>query len=102
MRKLCDLLHFYYRQQTRPTFGPVARIGICPEQQGVRKPTRMISLEKIPQSKPPQPHHTDGSKLTLVKTPRAPHPRLIEVARILARQAAQEAFAQTVHATPIH
>lgn len=62
----------------------------------------MISLEKRPKSAPKQPHHYTGPKLSLVKTPRAPHPSLLAFAHILARQAAQEAIAAAAHHTPVH
>ena len=98
MLKLSGLLHFYYRKHTKPPSIYVQNRNV-PCQQGVRKTTSMISLEKVSQSKP---NHGPRPRLTLVKTPRAPHPRLIELARILARRAAQEAFATTSCDTLVH
>jgi site-specific DNA recombinase len=43
----------------------------------------MISLEKRPRCKPTQPNHRAGPKLSLVKTPRAQHPRLLALVHIL-------------------
>lgn len=96
------LLHFYYRKHATSNFDPRARIGMSPQQQGVRKTTSMISLEKRPRAKPTLPRLRTGPKLSLVKKPRAPNPRLLAFVHILARQAAQEAFATTAHGKPVH
>jgi hypothetical protein len=61
----------------------------------------MLSLEKIRRPHDPNPQAffanacTPPKKLTLVKTPRAPHRGLFGFAKLLARQAALEAFEQS-------
>jgi hypothetical protein len=56
---------------------------MSPKPQGGRETTSMISLEKRPRCKPTQPNHRAGPKLSLVKTPRAQHPRLLALVHIL-------------------
>lgn len=102
MFELRRLLHFYHRKRAKAHFGPRARIGMSPEPQGGRETTNMISLEKRPKSKPVQPYRCTGPKLSLVKTPRAPHPRLLAFVHILARQAAHDAFCATAQPTLVH
>ena len=102
MPKMSRLLHFYHHKHAKPDVEPRAKIGMSPVHQGVRKRAHMLSLEKRPKSKPTQPHHKARPRLTLVKTPRSPHPRLIDLARILARQAANEAFVAASLDAPIH
>lgn len=102
MFELRRLLHFYHRKRAKAHFGPRARIGMSPTPQGLRKTTSMISLEKRPNSNPTQPIHCTGPKLSLVKAPRTPHPRLLAFVHILARQAAQDAFATAAQPTLVH
>ena len=102
MFELRRLLHFYHRKHAKARFGPRARIGMSLAQQGIKETTSMISLEKRPKSKSTPPNRRVGPKLSLMKTPRAPHPSLLAFVHILARQAAQEAIAAAAHHTPVH
>ena len=66
----------------------------------------MLSLEKITRPHIPHPGSlpppTPRKRLTLVKTPRAIHHGLAALAKLLARQAAREAFEQRPEAISNH
>lgn len=95
---MCAKTALLSRPQSRPVpaFWQALRKPVLVS--GGEKGKEILSVAKAPCDQEPKPK----VKLTLVKTPRRPHPKLICVIQLLARQAARQAFAEQSEAMDVH